>query len=121
MLIMAIKNGLDKIYYGIAYYGKELEGMNLSDIPGYSRWRAMLQRCYDKKIHNRQPTYIDCSVCEEWCSLYNFNKWYLKNYYSIDGERMELDKDILVKGNKMYSPDTYVCHSALCLMPISEN
>ena len=105
---MAIKNGLDKIYYGIGYYGKELEGVKLSDIPSYRTWRMMLQRCYDEKVHNAEPRYRDCVVCDEWHSLYNFNKWYLQNYYSIVDERMELDKDILVKGNKIYSPDTCV-------------
>ena len=105
---MAIKNGLDKIYYGIGYYGKELEGVKLSDIPGYRTWRMMLQRCYDKKVHNAEPRYRDCVVCDEWHSLYNFNKWYMKNYYSIADERIELDKDILIKGNKIYSPDTCV-------------
>lgn len=52
---MAIKNGLEKIYYGIGYYGKELEGVKLSDIPGYRSWRMMLQRCYDEKVHNTEP------------------------------------------------------------------
>ena len=68
----------------------------------------MLQRCYDEKAHKRQQSYIDCIVCEEWHNLSNFNRWYLENYYKIDGQRMELDKDILVKGNRIYSPDTCV-------------
>lgn len=105
---MAIKNGLDKIYYGIGYYGKELEGKKLSEIPSYRTWRMMLQRCYDEKVHNTEPRYRDCVVCEEWHSLYNFNEWYLKNHYTVADERIELDKDILVKGNKIYSPDTCV-------------
>lgn len=68
----------------------------------------MIQRYYDVKVHNLNPSYKDCVICDEWHSLYNFNKWYMQNHYLIAGERMELDKDILVKGNKIYSPDTCV-------------
>ena len=68
----------------------------------------MLRRCYNKKSHKKHPTYVDCKVCEEWLNFQNFAKWYENNYYEVEGERMELDKDILVKGNKVYSPDTCI-------------
>ena len=102
------KDGLVRLYYGIGYYGKEFEDVKLIDIPSYRTWRMMLQRCYDKKVHKLEPRYKDCAVCEEWHSLFRFNEWYLQNYYSISDERMELDKDILLKNNKIYSPDTNV-------------
>lgn len=102
------KDGLVRLYYGIGYYGKEFENVKLIDIPSYRTWRMMLQRCYDEKVHKVEPRYKDCAVCEEWHSLFRFNEWYLKNYYSISNERMELDKDILLKNNKIYSPDTCV-------------
>lgn len=68
----------------------------------------MMNRCYNKKVLKRQPTYKDKYVCEEWRNFQNFAKWFDENYYECDGERMELDKDILCKGNKIYSPDTCV-------------
>lgn len=102
------KDGLVRLYYGIGYYGKEFENVKLIDIPSYRTWRMMLQRCYDEKVHKVEPRYKDCAVCEEWHSLFRFNEWYLQNYYSINDERMELDKDILLKNNKIYSPDTCV-------------
>ena len=68
----------------------------------------MLRRCYSDEFQKKQPAYIGCSVCEEWHNYQNFAKWYEENYYEVDGERMELDKDILVKGNKIYSPTTCV-------------
>ena len=102
------KDGLVRLYYGIGYYGKEFEDVKLIDIPSYRTWRMMLQRCYDEKVHKVEPRYKDCAVCEEWHSLFRFNEWYLQNYYSISDERMELDKDILLKNNKIYSPDTCV-------------
>jgi hypothetical protein len=68
----------------------------------------MLARCYSEKFHEKQPTYIGCTVCEEWHNFQNYAKWYDENYYEVDGYKMNLDKDILVKGNKIYSPETCV-------------
>ena len=72
----------------------------------YKTWYSMLRRCYDNK--NQKPTYIDCTVCEEWYNFQNFAKWYEENYYEIPNEKMHLDKDILFKGNKIYSPQTCI-------------
>lgn len=68
----------------------------------YKTWTSMIRRCYSDKYHNLKPTYIDCSVCEEWKYYSNFEKWFYDNYK--DG--YVLDKDILVQGNKIYSPQT---------------
>lgn len=42
----------------------------------------MLQRCYN----NKQLSYFDCEVCDEWLCFQNFAKWYEENYYEIEGE-----------------------------------
>lgn len=68
----------------------------------YYVWKGMLTRCYSLKYQLKEPTYIGCSVCDEWKYLSNFKKWFDKNY--IEG--YHLDKDILIDGNKIYSPDT---------------
>lgn len=68
----------------------------------------MLNRCYYEKLHEKRPTYIGCTVSEEWHNFQNFAKWYYENYYEIEGEVMCLDKDILCKGNKIYSLETCV-------------
>ena len=62
----------------------------------------MLERCYSPKLHAKEPTYIGCTVCPEWHYLSNFKRWFDNNYV----EGYHLDKDILVKGNKIYSPET---------------
>jgi hypothetical protein len=72
--------------------------------PFYMRWRDMIKRCYDPKYHAKQPTYIDCSVCDSWLMFSNFRNWMVNQ----DWEGKELDKDLLVKGNKVYSPETCV-------------
>ena len=60
----------------------------------------MLERCYRSSNESR-PSYIDCTVCEEWLTFSNFKAWMEKQ----DWQGKELDKDILVNGNKVYGPD----------------
>ena len=64
----------------------------------------MLDRAYSDKYKQRQPTYRDVTVCEEWHSFMRFRAWMVEQ----DWEGKELDKDILFQGNKVYSPDTCV-------------
>jgi hypothetical protein len=68
----------------------------------YNAWSSMKQRCYDDKLHEKHPSYKDCSICEEWLDFQNFAKWFNQNY--IEG--YQLDKDLLIPGNKLYSPNT---------------
>lgn len=68
----------------------------------YNKWVSMLARCYNTIYHKNHPTYIDCEVCEKWLNYQNFAKWFNENY--IDG--FHLDKDVLIKDNKIYSPET---------------
>lgn len=74
----------------------------------YESWVRMLSRCYSEKYHKLRPSYKDCIVCDEWLNFQNFAQWYENNYYEILGETMHLDKDILVKNNKIYSPETCI-------------
>lgn len=67
-----------------------------------SMWRNMIARCYGLSDLKKHPTYKDCDVCDEWLIFSNFKKWFDENYV----EGYQLDKDILQKGNKVYSPDT---------------
>lgn len=70
----------------------------------YQIWQGMLGRSYSKKCQIIQPTYIGCSVHRDWHNLQIFGKWFEDNY--IDG--WDLDKDLLFKGNKIYSKETCV-------------
>lgn len=94
--------------YGIGYYGSDLKEISKHSVPGFSTWHSMMCRCYSKEFQNKNSNYKGCTVCDEWHNLSVFSNWYLKNYYTVPNERMELDKDILVKGNKIYSPTTCV-------------
>ena len=70
--------------------------------PYYSRWENMLVRCYSNKFKSRCPTYVGCSVLDEWLVFSNFKVWMEKQ----DWKGKHLDKDILIQGNKIYSPET---------------
>ena len=107
------KNGNIKCPYEPRVYGKGYlgEGKYKTKENGktkreYKIWHSMLRRCYDPKYHEKEPTYKDCEVEDDWLNFQNFAKWYHKNYYEISGEVMCLDKDILYKRNKIYSKDT---------------
>ena len=74
----------------------------------YLVWRSILIRCYDEQFHQKENTYSECSICQEWENYETFEKWFNKNYYEILNEKICLDKDILIKGNKIYSPNTCI-------------
>lgn len=69
--------------------------------PFYSKWRDMLGRCYSKTTYR---TYEGCTVCDDWRLFSKFKAW----MEAQDWEGKELDKDLLIQGNKVYSPDTCV-------------
>jgi len=72
--------------------------------PYYGAWISMLRRCYSENRLQKYPTYIGCTVCEDWKTFSIFRKW----MEAQDWVGKDLDKDILVKGNKIYSPETCV-------------
>lgn len=95
-------------------------GVGINDLlytrgtPSYQAWTSMLKRCYSNKYQNKKSTYMGCTVCDEWLLFSNFKKWFdsPNNNYQ---QGFQLDKDILVKGNKIYSPHT------CCIVPASIN
>ena len=103
-----IKCPYERRTYGIGYLGegKYNSCENGKKTKCYKVWHSMLQRCYDPKLQEREPTYRGCTVCDKWHNFQTFAEWYNDNYYQIHGEVMCLDKDILIKGNKIYSPET---------------
>lgn len=72
--------------------------------PFYLKWKNMLMRCYSSEFQEKQPTYKGCSVCKDWLTFSKFRSWMEKQDY----EDKTLDKDILVSGNMVYSPETCV-------------
>lgn len=72
--------------------------------PFYYTWGAMLKRGYSEKWKQKNKTYLDVKVCAEWHTFSSFKAW----METQDWEGKQLDKDLLVQGNKVYSPETCV-------------
>lgn len=97
-----------RLIYGIGYNSK---GRHKTRINGthtlvYRTWHSMITRCYCAKLHARRPTYIGCSVADEWLDYQEFAQWFENHEYSDRG--YQLDKDLLLPSNKMYAPDLCV-------------
>ena len=95
------RRAMEPVMCGVGYHGSENVDCTSES---YLKWHDMLVRCYNEKFHERQPQYKGCTVCEEWLNYSNFKVWYDQN--KIPGMSLDLDKDILFKGNKIYSPET---------------
>ena len=89
-------------YIGVGVY-KSKE--NNKTTKCFQDWSNMIKRGYDEELKNKYPTYKEVIVYEGWHNFQNFAEWWHNNYYEVEGERMCLDKDILIKGNKEYAPD----------------
>lgn len=70
--------------------------------PFYRSWYAMISRCYSEGEQQRNPSYAGCSVCDEWRYFSNFRRWMMNQ----DWKNKQLDKDIIIVNNKIYSPST---------------
>lgn len=102
-----VYNPLKPCLYGVGFTGIGKYSAK-KDGRAYSIWSTMLKRSYDQDLQETNPTYAGVTVCDEWHNFQNFAKWYYENPFSrlVDNydRSYHLDKDILVKGNKVYSP-----------------
>jgi hypothetical protein len=98
-----VKNPNKPILFGVGYIGIGKYGSSHSrkKEASYQCWCDLLKRCYSTE-GNKFVTYKDVTVCVEWHNFQNFAQWFEENYE----EGYQLDKDILVKENKIYSPET---------------
>ena len=76
--------------------------------PFYMRWKSMITRCYSPNYHKQFPTYVGCEVCSEWLTFSVFKSW----MQDQEWEGNQLDKDLIIPGNKIYSPEACVFISA---------
>lgn len=101
-------NPYDRNIYGIGFIGEEISTYRYSKTESYKYWYAMMRRVYNDNQLKLKPTYKQVTVCNEWHNYSEFKKWFDNNYYKIENQQMELDKDILFKGNKIYSPENCI-------------
>lgn len=90
--------------FGIGYYGSS-EIAERSQCPARARWLSVMQRCYDET--QLEPAYYTANICTQWHSFTSFENWIVKQPgFNMKG--WELDKDLLIRGNTLYSPETCV-------------
>jgi len=83
-------------------------------IKEYYLWRGMLTRCFSGEYKQNYPTYEGVTCSKEWLSMTTF----IEDVSQMRGFGLSgwaLDKDILQKGNKLYSKDT------CCFVPAEVN
>lgn len=110
-----VKNPYYPNVYGVGATGdKYPTNFNGKKIKEHNTWNGMLTRCFDDKTKEKYPTYKNVVCCKEWLLYDNFYEW-VHNQSNLNkwlnGDRWALDKDILIKGNNIYSPET------CCLVP----
>lgn len=107
-----------KLVYGVGIVGtKYLTKINYKHLKEYDAWTNMLKRCFSEKFKSQRPTYKDTTCCNEWLLYENFYEWLhsQENFDKWLNGSFTLEKDIIVKGNKVYSPET------CCLVPQNVN
>lgn len=114
-----VKNPYYPSIYGVGVIGTKyplkVDGKNTKE---YEAWKSVLERSFDEKLKEKYTTYKLIECCEEWLSYENFYKWLhcQKNFEKwLNEDKWEIDKDILIKGSKIYSPET------CCLVPHNVN
>lgn len=112
-----IKDRFSPTVCGVGIIGDEISRRNGVIDRCYEIWSGMLDRCFNEKIKQKYPTYKNCSMYDDWRYLSKFKEWYL-HQAGHDQIGWCLDKDILVKGNKVYSPETccFVPHQINCVV-----
>lgn len=114
-----VKDKLLPSVVGVGIVGDEVISHNGKLAREYVVWKSMLLRCYDKEVKIKQPTYTECETSENFKHLEFFNRWCNAQvgFNSVDdhSKPFVLDKDVLIKGNKLYSEDT------CCFVPSEVN
>lgn len=97
-----------KTVNGVGYLGVGIHKGSREEVENkkYGTWHSFIQRSYCPKLHKRNPSYKDVTVCKEWHNFQNFGEWFEENYNPETMQDWEFDKDILVKGSRVYSPET---------------
>ena len=85
-------------------YPSKVNGIQTKE---YNLWNHMLQRCYSDTCKKKQPTYEGCEVSDKFKSYEYFYEW-CQNQIGFNNKDWQLDKDLLIKGNKVYSEDSCI-------------
>ena len=103
-----VKDPYSPSVYGVGItgtkYPPKINGVNTKE---YELWTGMLKRCYSDTCQKKHPTYIGCEVSNNFLYYEYFYDWCQKQV-GFGNQVWHLDKDLLIKGNKIYSESTCV-------------
>ena len=111
--LVQVKSGNVKDPYSPSVFGVGILGakypitVNGVKTKEYKLWQSMLERCYSATYQKKQPTYIGCEVSDNFKSYEYFYEWCRKQI-EFSNQGWQLDKDLLIKGNKVYNEFTCV-------------
>ena len=99
----------EKLVAGVGYNSGVYPSVKVKE---HALWRSMLARCYTERNLKKKPAYIGCIVSDNFKMYEFFYEWCNGqigfNEIDENGRQFALDKDLLIKGNKIYSEDTCV-------------
>ena len=98
----SIKNRGKPSLFGVGILGEVSTDCSRME---YKSWVGMLKRVYSPHTDQMRITYRDCTVTDEWLRFENYVKWFHQQKVQSG---WQLDKDLLIPGNKTYSPDSCV-------------
>lgn len=104
-----LKNPNHPVFLGVGYMGQgkfKSKGRDGKFTFEYQHWSNMLTRCYSEKWKEKYPSYLPVSCCSDWHDFQGFAEWCGKQPIQHPG--WHLDKDLLLRGNKQYSPSVCV-------------
>lgn len=88
--------------YNVGITGEEICSIEGKELKEYKIWSEMIRRCYSEIFKKKYPTYINCEASDNFKHFSYFKNW-CNNQVGFNEPDFELDKDILLKGNKIYS------------------
>ena len=108
-----IKDNSKATLYGVGIVGdKYLTKIGRKHTREYTVWSRMLERCYYEKSRLKNPSYTDCLVSNSFKDFTYFHEWCNEQIgfsdYDDNNKSFEIDKDLLVKGNTLYSENTCI-------------
>lgn len=103
-----VRNPYAPNLYNVGFLGVGTYAMTINGKPtcAHKAWSGVIERCYSTRLRHSRPCYSDVTISGDWHNFQNFAKW----FYSQRGAELgwEIDKDLLVTGNKHYSPETCI-------------
>ena len=104
-----IKDPLQVSIFGVGVLGEDFKNKD-AETKTYQIWNKMIQRCYGSIRNTRNKAYEDCHISKSFLNFSHFKKWCSEQIgvdsFDEKGKPFQLDKDLLIKGNKLYGEDT---------------